>query len=281
MEDIAAAVGVSVRTLFRYMATKEEMLLGPMAATGAILAGWIRDAEVGATAWDALIDVVSRFAADLVSEGERAKARSRLVVMTPQLRGGLSDKRRLWMDEMSPAVQERLSGSQDAAVIARAMVASALAALDVTAEHWAFADRAIDLPSLFRRAADAVRRLACYLTSAVPLGVFCRCCPVCRRDSGRPPRHHRRVPPTELDDDDGGGRGFQYGVGWGWRRRRWRRSGAGAAGRVPPGAVRVPGQAAGCAVGDVRCPAVQAGPGAHAGGAVAGAGVPPRSRRGV
>jgi AcrR family transcriptional regulator len=159
MEDIAAAVGVSVRTLFRYMATKEEMLLGPMAATGAILAGWIRDAEAGAMAWDALIDVVSRFAADLASEGERAKARSRLVVMTPQLRGGLSDKRRLWMDEMSPAVQERLSGNQDAAVIARAMVASALAALDVTAEHWAFADRDIDLPSLFRRAADAVRRL--------------------------------------------------------------------------------------------------------------------------
>ena len=157
MEDIAAAVGVSVRTLFRYMATKEEMLLGPMAATGATLAGWIRDAEVGVTAWDALIDVVSRFAADLASQGERAKARSRLVVVTPQLRGGLSDKRRLWLDEMSPAVQERLPGSQDAAVIARAMVASALAALDVTAEHWAFADADLDLPSLFRHTVDALR----------------------------------------------------------------------------------------------------------------------------
>ena len=41
------------------------------------------------------------------------------------------------------------------------------------------------------------------------------------------------------------------------------------------------GQAPGCAVRAGRCGAVQAGPGAHAGGAVAGAGVPPRPRRGV
>jgi hypothetical protein len=59
------------------------------------------------------------------------------------------------MDEMSPAVQERLAAGQDTAVIARAMVASVLAALDVTAEHWALADTDLDLTSLFRQAADA------------------------------------------------------------------------------------------------------------------------------
>lgn len=154
--DIAAAVGVSVRTLFRYMATKEEMLLGPMAATGAVLAGWIREADSGVTARDAVIAAIARFAADLASQGERGKARSRLVVLTPQLRGGLSDKRRLWVDEMSPAVQERLHGGEDTALIARAMVASTLAALDVTAEHWAFADADVDLVSLFRQTADAI-----------------------------------------------------------------------------------------------------------------------------
>ena len=30
---------------------------------------------------------------------------------------------------------------------------------------------------------DRWGRSACYLTSAVPLGLFCRCCPACRCDS--------------------------------------------------------------------------------------------------
>jgi AcrR family transcriptional regulator len=156
VDDIAAAVGVSVRTLFRYMATKEETLLGPMTATGAVLADRIRAADPGQPAGAALTAAVAHFARDLASEGERGKARSRLMVATPQLRGGLSDKRRVWLDEMSPAVRERLPGGDDAAVVARAMVASVLAALDVAAEHWAFSDTDLDLPALFQRIARSI-----------------------------------------------------------------------------------------------------------------------------
>ena len=75
------------------------------------------------------------------------------------MRGGLTDKRRLWMDEMSPAVRERLPDGEDTAMIARAMTASVLAALDVAAEHWAFADSDLNLANLFRRTADAIARL--------------------------------------------------------------------------------------------------------------------------
>lgn len=52
-------------------------------------------------------------------------------------------------------MQERLPGGHDTTVIAGYMVASVLATLDVTAEHWAFADADFDLTSLFRQAADA------------------------------------------------------------------------------------------------------------------------------
>src|ERR1700759_3449029 len=71
MDDIAAAVGVSVRTLFRYMATKEETLLAPMTATGAVLAGRIRAAEPGTPAWPALTDALAGLAAELAADGER------------------------------------------------------------------------------------------------------------------------------------------------------------------------------------------------------------------
>jgi hypothetical protein len=66
------------------------------------------------------------------------------------------------MDEMSPAVQQRLPGGEDTAVLARAMVASVLAALDVAAEHWAFADADLDLANLFRRTVDAIARTAAH-----------------------------------------------------------------------------------------------------------------------
>src|SRR5271157_3350788 len=60
-------------------------------------------------------------------------------------------------------------------------------------------------------AGDTAIALACYLTSAVPLG-WDRRWPVCQGIDRRPPRDHRRVPATESDED-GGGRGFQYGLG--------------------------------------------------------------------
>jgi len=40
--------------------------------------------------------------------------------------------------------------------------------------------------------------------SAVPIGVSCRSCPACHCDIRRPPRHHLRVPLTELEDEGGG-----------------------------------------------------------------------------
>lgn len=47
-------------------------------------------------------------------------------------------------------------------MLARAMVASVLAALDVAAEHWAFADADLDLANLFRRTVDAIARTAAH-----------------------------------------------------------------------------------------------------------------------
>jgi AcrR family transcriptional regulator len=153
MDDIAAAVGISVRTLFRYISTKEETLLGPMTETGAVLAERIRTADARLSGREALVGAVTWFAKELDAEGDLGKARSRLLVETPQLRGGLSDKRRVWLDEMAPAVQQRLSTTKYAAITARALVAGMLAALDVVAEHWAYSDSGYDLPVQFRSTA--------------------------------------------------------------------------------------------------------------------------------
>jgi hypothetical protein len=69
------------------------------------------------------------------------------------------------------------------------------------------------LPSA-RLSAVLQPHLACCLTSRAALGWVCPSCPECRRDGGRPPRDHLRVPLTEREDD---GR-------WPWRSvwRGWK-----------------------------------------------------------
>src|ERR1700759_5526811 len=95
---------------------------------------------------------------------------------------------------------------------------------------------------------------------------------------GQPPSDDLRVPTKELEDTEAAADGFHYVLARGRGRGR---AGDGAAGGAPARAVLLAGATPGCAVRSVRRPGVPAGTGAHAGGAVAGAGVPPRSRRPV
>lgn len=152
MDDIAKEVGISVRSAFRYVETKEETILGPLAEIGDAIADRVRTAGKEEPAWDALVHAVGGFADELAAEGEAGRARSRLLATTPQLRGGLADKRRHWAGAIAPAVDERVGD----AVVSRAMVAAVLAALDVVVEEWAFSAEPVGLPELFRRVIGAL-----------------------------------------------------------------------------------------------------------------------------
>src|SRR4051794_5265024 len=95
---------------------------------------------------------------------------------------------------------------------------------------------------------------------------------------GQPPSDDLRVPTTELEDTEAAADGFHYvlarerGYRWGgWCGR--------AAGPVPARAVLLLRHAPRCAVRPGGRAGLQAGAGAHARGAVPGAGVPPRPRR--
>jgi AcrR family transcriptional regulator len=152
MDDIAGSVGISVRTAFRYAATKEETILAPLTELGDTIAARVRAADPSQPAWDALVQAVAAFAYDLAAEGEPGRSRSRLLATTPQLRGGLADKRRHWAAAISPAVEER-QGDQ---LTAQAMVAAVLAVLDVVVEQWAFSEDPTPLPARFHLAVSAV-----------------------------------------------------------------------------------------------------------------------------
>ncbi|MEZ0363832.1 TetR/AcrR family transcriptional regulator [Mycobacterium sp. pUA109] len=64
VDDIAAAAGLSRRTLFRHVSTKEELLLGPVRNGGAAIARILEDQVVGLSAAEALKEaIVARAAA--------------------------------------------------------------------------------------------------------------------------------------------------------------------------------------------------------------------------
>ena len=60
--------------------------------------------------------------------------------------------------------------------------------------------RSSQWPPVPRSRGVTVLSSACRLTSAVSLGLFCRCCLTVPVDNRRPPRHDLRVPTTELED---------------------------------------------------------------------------------
>ena len=78
---------------------------------------------------------------------------------TPSLRASHLEKQLRWQELLVPNVQERLGASSSAAPDprARAIVACALACLDVAVEAWARSGGEEDLARLFDRAVAAVR----------------------------------------------------------------------------------------------------------------------------
>ncbi|HEY0248771.1 MAG TPA: TetR family transcriptional regulator [Gryllotalpicola sp.] len=157
VDDVAAAVGVSVRTVFRYVASKEEMVVGAMGDLGLDIADRIATSPLSSRPWAALVAGVEGFAHDLESGGDAARARSRLLASTPQLRGALAEKRQRWQDDITPAVAQRLEEpARERELCARAMVAAVLACLDVAVARWAFDAHSGRLIPLFRTAVEAV-----------------------------------------------------------------------------------------------------------------------------
>jgi AcrR family transcriptional regulator len=159
LEQIAAAVGISSRSVSRYFKTKEDIVVGSMLALGDDLAAALRERPPDEAPWTALrraLDVsVNSIAND--SAGLRA---ARMQTDTPALRVAVQEKHRAWSALLVPLVMERLDGRSDETlrIQAEAIVVSAFGCLDVAVEAWTRADNAMPLADYLDIAFDALRR---------------------------------------------------------------------------------------------------------------------------
>ncbi|MGQ4618964.1 TetR family transcriptional regulator [Nocardia sp. R7R-8] len=160
VEDIAKAAGTSRATVFRYFATKEDIVLETLPDIARqsleILVARPRTEQPWTSLRHALQPAVRERGSDLAIGLRTAQ----VIIGSPTIRARLGERSRAWRDLLVPEMTRRLDSlrnEQQRHLAASAMVASALACLQVALETWLHSGGEQPLAAMLDCAMDAVR----------------------------------------------------------------------------------------------------------------------------
>lgn len=158
IDQIAAAAGISRRSFFRYFGTKEDVVLGDLANQGELLRDALEQVPPTAGPWEALREALHAVDALSIESGVTRKI-AKMMYETPSLRSRSIEKHLHWQSLLTPNIRRRLGIAEDDAAnpAPDAIVASAIACLDVAGAAWVSDDGLEDLAALYDRAVSAVR----------------------------------------------------------------------------------------------------------------------------
>ena len=159
IEQVAEAAGISRRSFFRYFDTKEDVVLGDVAALGETVRSALEARPAGESAWVALRAAFQALR-DPSHSAEFELAIAKMYHDVPSLRARHLEKHLRWQELLGPDIERRLGirgGGPGPAPRARALIAAALACLDTAVEAWRECDGQADLEQLFDEAVAAVR----------------------------------------------------------------------------------------------------------------------------
>lgn len=168
VEQVAAAVGMSSRSVFRYFSSKEEMVLSRLNEIGEHMAEALDARPASESAWQAVRRAMDDHLRDLDNDDGSLLAVSAMLDGTPSLQAALAAKRAGWAELLAPGIARRLEGAHrpDApdqaqaperaeasrrAIQARALASAALACLGTAVDEWSRtggttrADKLVDL----------------------------------------------------------------------------------------------------------------------------------------
>ena len=157
MDQVAAAAGVSRRSLFRYFDTKEDMVLGNLRETGRAVQARLAARPADEPPWDALRAALRAMIDEPGHSLTRILKLARMLFDTPSLRARHLEKQLEWLDLLAPEIDKRLPPVTGPDPRARALVACALTCLDTATEAWVRTDGEADIEQLYDRAVAAVR----------------------------------------------------------------------------------------------------------------------------
>ncbi|MFI6438286.1 TetR/AcrR family transcriptional regulator [Streptomyces sp. NPDC050759] len=159
LDEIAAAAGVSKRTLFNYFRSKEDLALNGLSEQGELIAARLAERPADEDPWTSL-----RAAFQVLQEiditAERRLEMTTLLFGNESLRAGHAEKQARWQDLFAPLIEPRLPDSDHRPLQARAIAASAITCLQAATEEWMRLGGEIDQFVLYDTAVQAIRRPA-------------------------------------------------------------------------------------------------------------------------
>ena len=158
VDEIAAAVGLSKRSFFRYFTSKEDVVLGNLEETGRALAERVGARPVGEPAWPALRAGFDLIVAHHDGDPERTLTLLRMLHDTPSLRARHLEKQSRWQAVLAPHLVGRpaADGGVVDEIAARAVAAAALACLDAAEDAWIGAEGRAPVAGLLDRVMTGV-----------------------------------------------------------------------------------------------------------------------------
>jgi len=154
-EQIARAAGMSQRSLFRFVQTKEDLVLGDLLDTGHTVLAALQARPVFESPWEAMQNALHVIAETPSYNPEDGLKLTQMMLTTPSLRARAVEKRMDWLDLLVPELDRRMGGASP--LQARAIVACALTCLDLAAEIWVARNGAGDPREVLDEVIGAVR----------------------------------------------------------------------------------------------------------------------------
>jgi AcrR family transcriptional regulator len=159
VDDIAATVGISSRSFFRYFPAKEDVVVGDPSALGAV----VRDAAAARPAdestWTVLrrsFDPIELTTREDITRGLRIM---RVMMSTASLRARNVEKHIAWAVMLEPVIAERLPGDAETRRYqAQILTHAALACFDVALSEWTRREGSTPVSLLLDEAFSTVRR---------------------------------------------------------------------------------------------------------------------------
>lgn len=157
VEEVAAAAGVSRRTLFNYFRNKEDLALSSLSEQGELIAARFAERPAEEDVWESLRAAFQVLVEIEMSAGDRLEIVT-LLFGNESLRAGHAEKQARWQDLLAPLIEPRLPPSEHRALEARAIAAAGITCLQAANEEWVRLQGKADVAELYETAVQAVRR---------------------------------------------------------------------------------------------------------------------------
>jgi AcrR family transcriptional regulator len=135
--DIAAAIGISQRSFFRYFPAKEDVVVGDPKPFGARVVDAADSRPADEPAWAVLRHAFSPVESAAATDPVLGLRTMRVMMSTASLRARNVEKHIAWAVMLEPVIVARLDGDEQTRTFrAQTLIHAALACLDVALAEW-------------------------------------------------------------------------------------------------------------------------------------------------